>query len=499
MNESLSEVLKRVFGYDDFRGDQREIIETVVQGNDALVVMPTGGGKSLCYQLPAIIMSGTAVVVSPLIALMQDQVEALQAAGVRAHYLNSSLEFDERQRIERALGDGELDLVYVAPEGLLSPRVLELLDRIDLSLIAIDEAHCVLQWGHDFRRDYLELAILGERYPGIPRIALTATADQSARSEIVSDTGLAMPDAQEYVASFDRPNIQYRVGLKDKPKQQILKFIQSEHPGDAGIVYCMSRKKVEDLASWLTDQGVEALPYHAGLDSRQREQNQRRFIHEEGVVIVATIAFGMGIDKPNVRFVAHLDLPKSLEAYYQETGRAGRDGLKATAWMVYGMQDIAQVRRMVQDSELTAERKTHELQRLNALLGFCETADCRRQALLNYFNEQHPGECQNCDTCMTPVDTFDGSVHAQKALSCVYRTGQRFGVNHLVDVLVGNETDRVTSLGHKKLSVFGIGDECDANGWRSIYRQMTASGLTVVDFDSYGQGGAQSWSIRVSS
>lgn len=490
MNEALptelSDVLKRVFGYDEFRGDQREVIEHVAAGRDALVVMPTGGGKSLCYQLPAIVMSGTAVVVSPLIALMQDQVEALQAAGVKAQYLNSSLEFEDRLRVEQALGAGELDLIYVAPEGLLSPRVLELLDRIDLSLIAIDEAHCVLQWGHDFRRDYLELGVLAERYPGVPRIALTATADRAARAEIVSPTGLGMPDAAEFVASFDRPNICYRAGLKDKPKQQVLRFIQSEHAGDAGIVYCMSRKKVEEIASWLTEQGVEALPYHAGLDSRQREQNQRRFIHEEGVVIVATIAFGMGIDKPNVRFVAHLDLPKSLEAYYQETGRAGRDGLPASAWMVYGMQDIGQVRRMVQDSEMTQERKTHELQRLNALLGFCETADCRRQVLLNYFNEQLSEPCGNCDTCMTPVKTFDGSVHAQKALSCVYRTGQRFGVNHLVDVLVGNETDRVQSLGHSRLSVFGIGDECDANGWRSIYRQLAAMGHIVVDFESYG-------------
>lgn len=486
LSNDLSGVLKRVFGYDEFRGDQREVIEHVASGRDALVVMPTGGGKSLCYQLPAIVMPGTAVVVSPLIALMQDQVEALQAAGVKAQYLNSSLDYEDRLRIENSLGAGELDLIYVAPEGLLSHRVLDLLDRIDLSLIAIDEAHCVLQWGHDFRRDYLELAVLADRYPGVPRIALTATADRSARAEIVSGTGLEMPDAAEFVASFDRPNICYRAGLKDKPKQQILRFIQAEHAGDAGIVYCMSRKKVEEIASWLTEQGVEALPYHAGLDSQVRERNQRRFIHEEGIVIVATIAFGMGIDKPNVRFVAHLDLPKSLEAYYQETGRAGRDGLPATAWMVYGMQDIGQVRRMVQDSEMTQERKTHELQRLNALLGFCETADCRRQVLLNYFNEQLPEKCGNCDTCITPVKTFDGTVHAQKALSCVYRTGQRFGVNHLVDVLTGNETERVSSLGHSRLSVFGIGDECDANGWRSIYRQLAAMGFLVVDFESYG-------------
>ncbi len=486
LSNDLSGVLKRVFGYDEFRGDQREVIEHVASGRDALVVMPTGGGKSLCYQLPAIVMPGTAVVVSPLIALMQDQVEALQAAGVKAQYLNSSLDYEDRLRIENSLGAGELDLIYVAPEGLLSHRVLDLLDRIDLSLIAIDEAHCVLQWGHDFRRDYLELAVLADRYPGVPRIALTATADRSARAEIVSGTGLEMPDAAEFVASFDRPNICYRAGLKDKPKQQILRFIQAEHAGDAGIVYCMSRKKVEEMASWLTEQGVEALPYHAGLDSQVRERNQRRFIHEEGIVIVATIAFGMGIDKPNVRFVAHLDLPKSLEAYYQETGRAGRDGLPATAWMVYGMQDIGQVRRMVQDSEMTQERKTHELQRLNALLGFCETADCRRQVLLNYFNEQLPEKCGNCDTCITPVKTFDGTVHAQKALSCVYRTGQRFGVNHLVDVLTGNETERVSSLGHSRLSVFGIGDECDANGWRSIYRQLAAMGFLVVDFESYG-------------
>jgi len=489
------EVLNRVFGYDAFRGQQEPVIDHVTDGRDALVVMPTGGGKSVCYQIPAMVMPGTAVVVSPLIALMQDQVDALRAAGVNAAYLNSTLDPDARNEVRRALRNHELEMIYMAPEGLMNERTLEMLDDIRLNLIAIDEAHCVVQWGHDFRPDYMHLSRLAERFPDVPRIALTATADEAARREISCghmdeagsrEGGLGMDNAREFLASFDRPNIRYRVGLKKSPKEQLKRFIQANHPGDAGIVYCMSRKRVDDTAAWLCQQGINAMAYHAGMDSGRREQVQSRFIHEEGIVMVATIAFGMGIDKPNVRFVAHLDLPKSIEAYYQETGRAGRDDLAADAWMVYGLQDVVTVRRMVQDSELSEERKRHEQQRLNALLGFCETPICRRRVLLRYFNEELDEDCGNCDICIDGVETFDGTEAARKALSCVYRTGQRFGVAHLVDVLLGKQTERIDKLGHARLSVYGIGTEIDAGGWRSIFRQLVSSGFLTVDFDGYG-------------
>ena len=478
-------MLRRVFGYPQFRGPQAAIVDHVIRGGDALVLMPTGGGKSLCYQIPALVRPGMAVVVSPLIALMRDQVDALRQAGVSAAYLNSSLDWREAQEVERQIAAGALDLVYVAPERLVTPRFLELLARTEVCLFALDEAHCVSQWGHDFRPEYLQLSILAERFPGVPRIALTATADTQTRADIVQR--LRLQEAEVFISSFDRPNITYRVVAKREPKRQLLDFIQTSHPEDAGIVYCLSRAKVEETAEWLArETGREVLPYHAGLEPGLREANQDRFTKGEGVIVCATVAFGMGIDKPNVRFVAHLDLPKSLEAYYQETGRAGRDGLPADAWMAYGVQDVVALRQMLEQSEAPEEIKRVERAKLEALVGYCECAACRRQVLLNYFGEALAEPCGNCDTCFEPVETFDGTVLAQKALSAAYRTGQRFGAGHLIDVLRGSATEKVTKFGHQSLKTFGCGAELSKQEWQAVFRQLIASGLLEVDHESYG-------------
>ncbi len=477
------QALRSVFGYDSFRPLQGDVIEHVVQGGDALVLMPTGGGKSLCYQVPALVMPGTAVVVSPLIALMHDQVEALVQAGVRAACLNSSLSLDEVRAVEAQLQAGTLDLLYVAPERLLHPRTLTLLDQCVLSLFAIDEAHCVSQWGHDFRPEYLQLSQLHERFPAVPRIALTATADERTREEIAERLGLQQ--ARRFISSFDRPNIRYEVAPKNNARQQLLRFLQREHRGDAGIVYCLSRRRVDETAAWLQAQGWNALPYHAGLSAQQRRTHQQRFVSEDGVIMVATIAFGMGIDKPDVRFVAHLDLPRSLEAYYQETGRAGRDGLRAHAWMVYGHQDVVMLRQLLEESAAAAQQKRVERQKLEAMLAYCELIGCRRQHLLGYFGEELAEPCGNCDNCLNPPPTWEATEPARKALSCVYRTGQRFGVAHLVDVLLGKETERIRSLGHDRLSTFGIGTELDAKGWRTLFRQLLALGYLAVDSEGY--------------
>jgi ATP-dependent DNA helicase RecQ len=476
-------ILREVFGHGGFRGAQGEIVEHVAAGGDALVLMPTGGGKSLCYQVPSLLRAGTGVVVSPLIALMQDQVAALRQLGVRASFINSTLDVDEVRDVERALLAGELDLLYVAPERLLMPRCLELLDRARLALFAIDEAHCVSQWGHDFRPEYLQLAVLHDRFPGIPRIALTATADPQTRAEIVSR--LALEHARVFVSSFDRPNIRYTIVEKADARGQLLKFIRAEHPGEAGIVYCLSRRKVDEIAAWLVAHGVNALPYHAGMDAQARAANQDRFQREDGVVMVATIAFGMGIDKPDVRFVAHLDLPKSIEGYYQETGRAGRDGLPADAWMTYGLADLVQQRRLIEQSEASDDYKRVSTSKLDALLGLCETAGCRRVRLLAYFGEAS-GPCGNCDTCLDPPETWDATVAAQKALSAIYRTGQRFGAVHLIDVLRGKEGERIARWEHDRLTVFGIGADLDEPAWRSVFRQLVALGLARVDHEAHG-------------
>lgn len=476
--------LKKIYGYDDFRFHQREIIETVLQGNDVLALMPTGGGKSICYQIPSLIRAGCGVVISPLIALMQDQVSALRLLGINAHFLNSTLASSEVQEIESALCAGAIDILYIAPERLTQTRTLALLDQVNVALFAIDEAHCVSQWGHDFREDYLQLNILKERFPSVPRIALTATADARTREEIVRR--LALEDAPHFIAGFDRPNIRYRIYLKDNPRNQLLKFLREQHLGEAGIVYCLSRKKVEETASWLSDQGFISLPYHAGLDARTRAENQARFLREDGVIIVATIAFGMGIDKPDVRFVAHLDMPKTVESYYQETGRAGRDGEPADAWMVYGLQDVIKLRQMLQNSDGTELHKRAEQHRLNAMLGLCEIISCRRQALLKYFDESLDSPCGNCDTCLEPVETWDGTEASRKALSAVYRTGQRFGVNHLIDVLLGHETAKIKQFGHQQLPTFGVGSDIDAGSWRSVFRQLVANGYLLVDIDGFG-------------
>lgn len=477
-------ILKNVFGYEAFRGNQKAIIDNLLSGGDALVLMPTGGGKSLCYQIPGILRPGTAVVVSPLIALMQDQVEALRQNGVRAGYLNSSLSQAEALQVERAMAQGEMDLVYVAPERLMTPRFQELLTRTPLALFAIDEAHCVSQWGHDFRPEYMQLAILAERFPQVPRIALTATADPIVREEMAER--LHLTQAERFVSSFDRPNIRYRIVVKNTPKKQLLDFLEQEHNEDSGIVYCLSRKKVESTAAWLSDKGFTALPYHAGLPQQTRAENQRRFITEEQVIIVATIAFGMGIDKPDVRFVAHLDLPKNLESYYQETGRAGRDGLPADAWMAYSLGDAVFLRQMLDSSEGNEQFKRIQHQKLNAMLGFCEITGCRRQALLAYFGEALETACGNCDTCISPVDTWEGTTEAQKALSCIYRTGQRYGAGHLIDVLLGKGTDKVELCGHDCVSTFGIGKELSDAEWRSVYRQLVAGGLISVNAQTGG-------------
>jgi ATP-dependent DNA helicase RecQ len=483
--DQATHVLRSVFGYDRFRPPQDAVVAHLIAGGDSLVLMPTGGGKSLCFQIPALVRFGTGIVVSPLIALMQDQVAALRQAGVRAAYLNSSQRPDEVRRVEAQFRAGELDLLYFAPERLLLDRTLDLLDGSPLALFAIDEAHCVSQWGHDFRPEYLQLAVLAERFPAVPRIALTATADERTRVEIVQR--LALTDARLFISSFDRPNIRYRIHEgQGNAREQLLRFIRDEHAGEAGIVYCLSRRKTEDLANSLTEKGVPALPYHAGLTADVRAANQSRFINEEGLVMVATIAFGMGIDKPNVRFVAHLSLPKSVEAYYQETGRAGRDGLPADAWMSYGLQDVIMLRQMLAESGAEAAHKRVERHKLDAMLGLCELTGCRRQALLAYFGESLPRPCGNCDTCLTPPETWDASVAAQKALSCVHRTGQRFGVMYLIDVLLGKDDERIQRFGHDRLTTFGIGTDLDAKGWRGVFRQLIARGLLSVDVEGHG-------------
>jgi ATP-dependent DNA helicase RecQ len=477
-------VLREVFGYDRFRGDQEPIIQRLIAGGDALVLMPTGGGKSLCYQIPALLRTGVGVVVSPLIALMQDQVDALRQLGVRAAFLNSTLDYRSSRALEEQMRQGALDLVYVAPERLLTERFLQLLGQTPLALFAIDEAHCVSQWGHDFRPEYIQLAVLHQHFPQVPRVALTATADAPTRAEIVAR--LQLQQAEVYVSSFNRPNIRYRIVEKANGRRQLLEFLRAEHAQDAGIVYCLSRKRVEETAEFLAANGFTALPYHAGLPSAVRAAHQARFLREESIVMVATIAFGMGIDKPDVRFVAHLDLPKSLEAYYQETGRAGRDGLAADAWLAYGVGDVVMMRRMLADSDADPHHKQVEQHKLGALLGYCETTECRRQVLLRYFGERMEQPCGNCDTCLEPVDTWDASVAAQKAMSCVYRTEQRFGVGYLVDVLRGKDDPRIRRFGHDRVSTFGIGKDLSEKQWRSVFRQLVAAGLLSVDMQGYG-------------
>ena len=468
------EILNRFFGYQSFRPPQEEIIETLVRGNNALVLMPTGAGKSLCYQIPAIAREGCGIVISPLIALMQNQVELLQENGIKAKFLNSTLEAEQVVTIEKELLSGKLDLLYLAPERLTKQTTRSLLKKAKISLFAVDEAHCVSQWGHDFRQDYLELELLTKEFSEVPRVALTATADQRTRKEIAERLGLN--DAPVFLESFDRPNIRYQIALKNNYRQQLLKFLNESHSKHSGIIYCLSRNKSEQVAEWLSSRGFQALPYHAGLSPSLREKNQERFLKEERIIIVATIAFGMGIDKPDVRFVVHLDLPKSIESYYQETGRAGRDGEPADAWMIYGLQDVTKLRLMVMQSKAPGGIKRIEQIKLNALLGFCEVTACRRKSLLAYFSEDAPDNCENCDNCLYPVDTFDGTEAARKAFSTVYRTGENFGSGHLVDVLLGKETDKVLRNNHHHLSVFGVGKELKADQWKSVFRQLSARG-----------------------
>ncbi len=484
MESDAREVLERTFGYASFRGQQAEIIEHTVAGGDSLVLMPTGGGKSLCFQIPSLIREGVGVVVSPLISLMQDQVVSLQQAGVRAAFLNSTLSSEEARGIEDQLRAGRIDLLYAAPERLMGERTLSMLAELPLALFAIDEAHCVSQWGHDFRPEYLQLSILHERFPRVPRIALTTTADEPTRREILVRLGLEA--ARVFVASFDRPNIRYRVVAKQNAREQLRRFLEAEHRGEAGIVYCLSRRRVEETAEWLRARGFDARPYHAGMSAEERSAHQSAFLRDEGVVIVATIAFGMGIDKSNVRFVAHLDLPKSLESYYQETGRAGRDGLAADAWMTYGLQDVITLRQMVESGGAEAARKRLEVRKLDAMLGYCELSTCRRQALLSYFGETLGQPCGNCDNCLEPVETWDATEAARKALSCVYRTGQRFGVQYVIDVLLGKMNERIQRFGHERLSTFGIGSDVDRREWRSVFRQLVSRGLLRVDLEGYG-------------
>lgn len=476
--------LQHTYGFQDFRDSQADIIQALVDGKDTLVLMPTGGGKSLCYQIPALVRDGCGVVISPLIALMQDQVDALQELGVRASFLNSTQDSATAQAIEQKLLNGDLDLLYIAPERLKQERMLNLLKTATIALFAIDEAHCVSQWGHDFRADYLRLSVLHETFPQVPRIALTATADERTRTEILSR--LDLHAAEKYISGFDRPNIRYRIALKYNVKAQLLRFLKEEHQHDAGIIYCLSRKKTENIADWLQTQGFTALPYHAGLAAGTRASHQSRFLREEGVIVVATIAFGMGIDKPDVRFVAHLDLPKTVESYYQETGRAGRDGEPADAWMIYGLQDVIKLRQMMESSEGSEEHKRAEQHRLNAMLGLCEITSCRRQALLNYFGDNLIEACGNCDTCLEPVNTWDGTEACRKALSAVYRTDQRFGVNHLIDVLRGASNDKIIQNNHHQLAIHGVGGDLDNNQWRSVYRQLVARGFLSVDMDRFG-------------
>jgi len=482
MTQKALEILNSLYGYDSFRGHQADIIEHVAEGNNALVLMPTGGGKSLCYQIPSLLREGVGIIISPLIALMQDQVGAMQQLGVKAAFLNSSLSRSEQNDIEQQLMAGQLDLLYIAPERLIQPYVLDMLGRCRLALFAIDEAHCVSQWGHDFRSDYLALSLLAERFSAIPRIALTATADIRTRKEIIER--LSLEGAKAYISGFDRPNIRYAIANKTTPKKQLLAFLQ-HRKSEAGIVYCLSRKKVEDTAEWLSQQGYNALPYHAGLPSQLRQTHQNRFLREDGVIIVATIAFGMGIDKPDVRFVAHLDLPKSIEAYYQETGRAGRDGQPADAWMVYGLQDVVRLQQMAQGSDGSEQFKRAERHKLDAMLGLCEVTSCRRKVLLRYFADDAPNQCGNCDNCQMPPETWDATEAAQKVLSCVYRTGQRFGLVHVMDVLQGKENDKVLQHGHEKLSTFGIGSDTHEAQWRSVIRQLVVRGFLRVDLEGY--------------
>ncbi|MGK0444116.1 MAG: ATP-dependent DNA helicase RecQ [Bermanella sp.] len=484
MMQTAYTVLNTVFGYQAFRPPQDQVIEAALNGEDVFVLMPTGGGKSLCYQIPALVREGVGIVISPLIALMQDQVSALTQAGVRAACMNSAMGSDHNYQVEQQALRGELDMIYIAPERLALQRTLDWLGQCQLSLFAIDEAHCVSQWGHDFRSDYLQLSVLQQVFPQVPRIALTATADAKTREEIIVRLGLE--NARVFMSGFDRPNIQYRITQKNNPKKQLLTFLQAEHSGHAGVVYCLSRNKVEATAQWLSEQGVNALPYHAGLDKTVRQRNQERFLREDGIVMVATIAFGMGIDKPDVRFVAHLDLPKSIEAYYQETGRAGRDGQPSTAWMAYGLEDVIKLKQMMAGSDANENFKRIEQQKLNGMLGLAELTSCRRQTLIGYFGDALAEPCGNCDNCLTLVQTWDGTEAARKALSCVYRTDQRFGVVHLINVLLGKLTDKITQFDHNKVSTFGIGQDLSEAQWRSVFRQLVARGYLNVNFD-YGQ------------
>jgi ATP-dependent DNA helicase RecQ len=483
VRDRAREVLRDTFGYPEFRDAQAAIIDHVIAGGDALVLMPTGAGKSLCYQIPSLVRPGTGIVISPLIALMQDQVAALSQLGVRAAFLNSTLDAQAARATELALLAGELDLLYVAPERLGTSRCLELIGRARTALFAIDEAHCVSQWGHDFRPDYLQLSVLHERFPDVPRVALTATADPQTRAEIIARLSLA--DARLFVSSFDRPNLRYTIVDKEDARSQLLQFISDEHAGESGIVYCLSRRKVDETAAWLVGKGVRALPYHAGMDAAARADHQARFQRDDGLVMVATIAFGMGIDKPDVRFVAHLDLPKSVEGYYQETGRAGRDGAPADAWMAYGLADVVQQRRFIDMSEGSDEHKRVSAGKLEALLGLCETAGCRRVRLLDYFGEAS-APCGNCDTCLVPPATFDATTAARKALSAIYRTGQRFGAMHIIDVLRGKSSERVARWDHDKLGVFGVGADLDEGAWRGIIRQLIALRFVRIDHDAHG-------------
>lgn len=481
-SSSARHILNHVFGYSEFRAEQEAIVDTVCAGENTLVVMPTGGGKSLCYQIPALARGGLGIVISPLIALMQDQVSALQSLGVKAGFLNSSLDWSELQLIENKLHHGELDLLYVAPERLNQPRTIALLNQLEISLFAIDEAHCVSQWGHDFRADYLKLENLSQSFPHVPRVALTATADSRTQDEICQRLSLNT----RFVCGFDRPNIQYRIRQKNQPKKQLLELINAEHKGDAGVVYCLSRKRVEDVALWLAQQGVNALPYHAGLPSSTRADHQERFLREDGVVIVATIAFGMGIDKPDVRFVAHIDMPKSIEAYYQETGRGGRDGEPATAVLFYGMEDVIKLSQMVANSDGDEFFKRREQQKLNAMLGLCEMTNCRRQALLRYFGDEQNEPCGNCDNCILAPETWDASEAVQKALSCVYRSDQRFGASHVIDILRGADNEKVRQFSHQELSTYGIGKDLSNEAWKAVFRQLVVMGFLTIDHEGYG-------------
>lgn len=483
MSEALK-ILNSIFGYREFRGPQAAVIDALISGEDVLVLMPTGGGKSLCYQIPALVREGVGIVISPLIALMQDQVSALRELGVKAGFLNSTLSSQEWWQTEAALQRGELDLLYIAPERLIQPRTLELLHSLKISLFAIDEAHCVSQWGHDFRSDYLKLELLHREFPQVPRIALTATADLRTRDEIVAR--LQLHNAQQFISGFDRPNIQYRIAQKNNPKIQLIRFLREEQAGNSGIVYCLSRNKVEQIAEWLCSEGFTALPYHAGLAAQTRQQHQERFLREDNIIMVATIAFGMGIDKPDVRFVAHLDLPKSIEAYYQETGRAGRDGEAATTLLLYGLEDVVKLRQMMAQSEGSEEFKRNEQQRLNAMLGLCEITSCRRQSLLRYFGDNLAQNCGNCDCCLTPPQTWEATEAVQMALSCVYRTGQRFGAGHVIDVLRGSNNEKILSFNHHTLSTYGIGKQFSVDEWKSIIRQLVARGLLDVNSDGFG-------------